>query len=171
MPPESKKIDSNKLATFCHLVGLNTLYSCQKVKHLHIDVFIPRSWLIQQYIQRWMHCFSLRFNVLTEIISKALANSNLPIWRKHEEILISVTFAMVSCRWKEGSITSVFIVCTGKRASERKLESYKKEKKKVFRIPHWFPPSHPYCTLFRDWKPLQTLLKFWQLLNLFHWYN
>lgn len=43
------------------------------------------------------------------------------------EISISLTFAMVSCRLKEGSSSSVFVACTGKRASERKLEFCEKE--------------------------------------------
>lgn len=42
-------------------------------------------------------------------------------------ISTSLTFAMVSCRLKEGSSSSVFVACTGKRASERKLEFCEKE--------------------------------------------
>lgn len=34
---------------------------------------------------------------------------------------------MVSCRLKEGSTSSVFVACIGKRASERKLEFCEKE--------------------------------------------
>lgn len=61
----------------------------------------------------------LYFKIISKLKRKVCKN----------EISISLTLAMVSCRLKEGSSSSVFVACAGKRASERKLEFCEKEER------------------------------------------
>lgn len=155
-----------------------------KMKHLHIKVFwshkltnvtvknIPKVNLSEKNTPQLLttyEVFTEKYRLSFKIINKFKFGPVMESMYRWHPLFCYLCNGLVQA---EGGIQLFSFCCMYRKKSFReKARILWERNKKPFRIPHWFPPSNAYWILFRGWKILQIVLKFCQLLNLFHWSN